>query len=102
LNYTTGEYVLPIRAFTAAASCGNAVWKYSIADLFFSPLFYVSDLLGCDFNSGSIKVNTNKAAGIYNIKIIGTLPDQTTLDENFIITIAPPNQPPRFSSALSA
>ena len=93
---------MPIRAFTAAASCGNAVWKYSIADAFFSPLFYVSDLLGCDFNSGSIKVNTNKAAGIYNIKIIGTLPDQTKLDENFIITIALPNQAPRFSSALSA
>lgn len=93
---------MPITAFTAAASCGNAVWKYSIVDEFSFPLFYVSDLLGCDFNSGSIKVNTNKAAGTYNIKIIGTLPDQTTLDENFIITIAPPNQAPRFSSALSA
>ncbi len=94
---------MPITAFTAAASCGNAVWKYSIVNAsLLNTIFYVTDLLGCDFNSGSIKVNTNKAPGTYNIKIIGTLPDQTTLDENFIITIAPPNQAPRFSSALSA
>jgi hypothetical protein len=48
-------------------------------------------MLGCDLSTGAIKVNTNKAAGSYYVKIIGTLPDLTTTkSEIFTITIYPP------------
>jgi len=81
--------VLPITAFTATASCGNPIWKYTAVDPTNSnPLVYATDMLGCDLSTGAIKVNTNKAAGTYRVKIIGTLPDlTTTISEIFIITI---------------
>jgi uncharacterized protein YlxW (UPF0749 family) len=51
-------------------------------------------MLGTDLNTGAIKVNTNKPAGTYSIKVIGTLPDLTTTkNEIFTITIVP-NQSP--------
>jgi hypothetical protein len=81
--------VLPITAFTAKASCGNAIWKYSAVNPTNSnPLVYATDMIGCDLSTGAIKVNTIKSAGIYSVKIIGTLPDQTkTKYEIFTITI---------------
>ncbi len=83
--------MLPITAFTATASCGNAIWKYSAADPTNSnPLIYATDMIGCDLTTGVIKINTNKAAGTYSVKIIGTLPDLTTTkSEIFTITISP-------------
>jgi hypothetical protein len=81
--------VLPIKAFTATASCGNALWKYTAVDPTNSnPLVYTTDMIGCDLSTGAIKVNTNKAPGTYSVKIIGTLPDlTTTISEIFTITI---------------
>ena len=65
-----------ITAFTATASCGNAIWKYTAVNPTNSnPLVYATDMLGCDLITGSIKINTNKAPGSYSVKIIGTLPD---------------------------
>ena len=82
--------MLPITAFTATASCGNPIWKYTAVDPTNSnPLVYTTDMLGCDLSTGAIKVNTNKAAGTYSVKIIGTLPDLTTTkSEIFTITIS--------------
>ena len=49
-------------------------------------------MLGCDYNTGAIKVNTNKPSGDYTVKIIGTLPDLTTKkNEIFTIKITLPN-----------
>jgi hypothetical protein len=81
--------VLPITAFTASASCGNPIWKYTAVDPTNSnPLVYTTDMIGCDLSTGAIKVNTNKAAGTYSVKITGTLPDLTTTKyENFTIKI---------------
>jgi hypothetical protein len=60
-------------------------------------------MLGTDLNTGAIKVNTNKAAGTYSIKVIGTLSDLiTTKSEIFTIKINPKNQLPYFISPLSA
>jgi hypothetical protein len=71
--------VLPITAFTATASCGNPIWKYTAVDPTNSnPLVYTTDMIGCDLSTGAIKVNTNKALGTYSVKIIGTLPDLIT------------------------
>jgi hypothetical protein len=85
--------VLPIIAFTAKASCGNTIWKYtSIDSTNLNPLIYATDMIGCDLSTGAIKVNTNKAAGTYSVKIIGTLPGLTTTKtETFTIKIAIPN-----------
>jgi hypothetical protein len=44
--------------------------------------------------TGAIKVNTNKAPGIYDIRVIGKLPDLTTKSEIFTIKIVVPNQLP--------
>jgi len=71
--------VLPITAFTATASCGNPIWKYTAVDSTNSnPLVYATDMITCDSSTGVIKVNTIKAPGTYYVKIIGTLPDLTT------------------------
>jgi hypothetical protein len=52
--------VLPITAFTATASCENAIWKYTAVNPTNSnPLVYTTDMLGCDLSTGAIKVNTN-------------------------------------------
>jgi hypothetical protein len=68
--------VKAITAFTATASCGNAIWKYTAVNpTNLNPLVYATDMLGCDLITGSIKINTNKAPGSYSVKIIGTLPD---------------------------
>ena len=85
--------MLPITAFTATASCGNPIWKYTAVNPTNSnPLVYTTDMIGCDLSTGAIKVNTNKAAGTYSVKIIGTLPDLTTTKyEIFTITIYSPN-----------
>ena len=103
VDYQTGDYVLPITAFTATASCGTAIWKYSAVNPTNSnPFVYSTDMLGTDLNTGAIKVNTIKAVGTYEILVIGTLPDLTTTRyEIFTIKILP-NQLPQFSSALSA
>ena len=85
--------MLPITAFTATASCGNSIWKYTAVDSTNSNLLvYTTDMLGCDSSTGAIKVNTNKAPGTYSVKIIGTLPDLTTTEyEIFTIKILPSN-----------
>ena len=85
--------MLPITAFTATASCGNAIWKYTAVNPTNSnPLVYTTDMLGCDLSIGAIKVNTNKLPGTYSVKIIGTLPDLTTTEyEIFTIKILPSN-----------
>ena len=52
--------MLPITAFTATASCGNPIWKYTAVDPTNSnPLVYTTDMIGCDLSTGAIKVNTN-------------------------------------------
>ena len=71
--------MLPITAFTATASCGNAIWKYTAVNPTNSnPLVYTTDMLGCDLSTGAITVNTNKLPGTYSVIIIGTLPDLST------------------------
>jgi hypothetical protein len=37
-------------------------------------------MITCDSSTGAIKVNTIKAPGIYNVEIIGTLPDLSTAE----------------------
>lgn len=57
---------MPITPFTATASCGNAIWKYDAVDpVNLTTLLYSSDMIGGDFYTGAIKVNTNKTVGSY-------------------------------------
>jgi len=86
VNYQTGEQVLPITAFTATASCGNAIWKYTAFDSNFRfPLVYATDMIEVNPLTGAIKVNTNKAPGTYDIGVIGKLPDLTMYGRTFTI-----------------
>ena len=29
ITYNTGEYIFPIKEFSATATCGNPIWKYT-------------------------------------------------------------------------
>jgi hypothetical protein len=58
--------VLSITPFTATAFCGSATWKYSaVNQANLNPLVYATDKLGCDSITGSVKLNTNIAPGVY-------------------------------------
>ena len=90
--YNTGEHIFPIKEFSATATCENPIWKYTG----FYPsnsqqLSYSTDMIQLDSYKGynwKIKINSNKAPGMYRIKVKGTLPNNlNTIDQVFDIQI---------------
>jgi hypothetical protein len=91
---------LGIDPYTSTASCGSLpnTWIYSGKDMADGlAVDTTSDLITINPTSGSITVGKAKAAGTYQIKVIGTLPDSQTYSTIFTIII---NGAPVFKTNL--
>jgi hypothetical protein len=86
---------IAITPFSKNTDCSpySNTWIYSgLNNTNGNILNQASDLIGVDSKTGAIFVSKYKPPGTYNVKIIGTLPENTT--ETAIFTIIIINTPP--------
>ncbi len=73
---------LGITLYSATVGCGTLpnVWTYTGFDFTTGLALTATDLISVDPNFGTIIVQMTKPAGIYKVKVLGTLTDLKTTD----------------------